>query len=492
VGADLHLLRILRRHGALLLAAALAVLVLSATVVAASGGAIPKNRKPQVASAEGAGSSPRGVARPPGPTRLGFCGGDDWEPEIAARGAYVYAVIAHFPGNTACDPASGNGRDIYIQVSADGGKTFGPPHAIPRLGYPSVVDCVVTVDDSGAVYVSFLAYGLDKPTDVLVAKSIDHGATFTSVKVNGPLCTNCDHPWTLAKGSNVYVTYASGPKHFLSRSADGGQTWTETNILVDDHVAFPEGGVLDAAGNAWFAWGDCSGNCTGRNAADYRVSRTQAGTSSTTFSASIATAPAGPDCPFPQSACGFAYWGPQNDVAIDGNGNLYMVWQDGQDHAAPKSPPIVQLSKCLAGKDCVAASNWTYVGRVDDKTAAGCSGSACYALYPRIEGGAGNRISVIWMDDRQGAPLDHVNGWNVWYRSSRDGGASWTGSSVRVSQYDPARPESRPNGYLYPYGDYQGIDLTATGKAVMVWGEGQDYLGGPTKPGHILYATLAA
>jgi hypothetical protein len=66
------------------------------------------------------------------------------------------------------------------------------------------------------------------------------------------------------------------------------------------------------------------------------------------------------------------------------------------------------------------------VGRVDDKTASGCAGGACYALYPRIEGGAAGQISVIWMDDRLGAPLDHNNGWNVWYRTSSNGGLSWT------------------------------------------------------------------
>ena len=426
-------------------------------------------------------------------TRLGFCGGDDWEPEIAASGRYVYAVLAHFVGDPTCDPASGNGRDIYIQVSSDGGVTFGPPVAIPKLGYPSVVDCVVTVDPiTGAVHVSFLAYGLTMGTDVVVATSMDHGATFRSVKVNGPLCTNCDHPWLVAKSGNVYVTYAYASHHYLSRSADGGRTWTETEVLRDDHVGFPEGGVLDPAGNAWFAWGDCRGSCTGKTAANYRVSRTLAGTSATRFTGVIATAPTGPDCPFPQSACGFAYWGPQNDIAIDGDGNLYMVWQDGQDHTHPKSPPIVQLSRCGAGKDCTRTSNWRYVGRVDDKTARGCAGSQCYALYPRVEGGAGSRISVIWMDDRLGVPLNHVNGWNVWYRTSLNGGSSWTSPGVKVSEYDPTRSESKPNGFLFPYGDYQGIDLTPSGRPVMVWGEGHDYLGGPTKPGHVIYGTLSA
>lgn len=430
-----------------------------------------------------------------GATNVGFCGGDDWEPEIAADSAgHVYVVLAHFPGDPSCDPASGTQREIYVRTSTDGGQTFGQLVALPRLGYPQVVDCVITVDEeTGAVYVSFLAYG--KPgmngadADVLVSKSVDLGATWTTTKVNGPLCTGCDHPWIVADDDNVYVTYASGPDHFLSRSADGGATWEETVVLRDTHVAFPEGGVVDAAGNAWFAWGDCFGSCTGKHAAVYQVSKTIAGTSDTEF-AQVAEAPAGPHCP-PAGACGFAYFGPQDDIAIDAAGNLYLVWQDNLDRK-PNRPSIVQLSSCSAKLDCSDADSWAYVGRVDDKAATGCEGGQCYALFPRIEGGTAGQIGVIWMDDRLGDPLDHTNGWNVWYRTSTDGGATWTGPSDPVSQFDPSRSESHPNGFEFPYGDYQGIDLTPTGDVVMVWGEGHNYTGGPANPGHVIYRSMAA
>ena len=471
-------------------------LIVMAVAPGASGAArdqLPPKVKPAVATTPGVavpGRERSTVAA--GATRLGFCGGDDWEPEIASDGStHVYVVWAHFPGDPTCDPASGNGRDIYIRVSNDGGETFGPAHVVAHTIYPNVVDCVVTVSDTGVVYVSFLGYGLPglpaKATDVVVARSANFGQTFTWTKVNGPGCTECDHPWAVARGNNAYVAYAEVGHHWLSRSADGGLTWTETLLRSDTHVPFPEGGVLDAAGNAWFAWGDCSGSCTGKQAATYRVSRTLAGTSTTTF-ADVATGPSGPDCPF--NSCGFGYFGPQDDIAIDAAGTLYLVWQDGQDHTKPKSPPVVQLSRCSGGANCTEESNWHYVGRADDKTASGCALSACYALFPRVEGGAANQISVVWMDDRNGGPIDHENGWNVWYRSSANGGTSWKRPGYRVSTYDPTRPESQPNGFKFPYGDYQGIDITPQGNAVMIWGEGTDYDGGPTKPGHVIYRTL--
>src|SRR5438093_4989696 len=176
-------------------ATALLVLVVAQLTPAAAGGQVPLPPKVKSSSAQPGTfrrpspetSMPKGAA-----TRLGFCGGDDWEPEIATDGGnYVYVVLAHFPGDPTCDPSSANPNRVYIQVSSDGGKTFGPQHVVADtiggIDYPRQVDCVVTVDAvTGAIYVSFLAYGSGPRADVAVAKSTDHGATFSAVIVNGP------------------------------------------------------------------------------------------------------------------------------------------------------------------------------------------------------------------------------------------------------------------------------------------------------------------
>src|SRR6266511_1949116 len=123
-----------------------------------------------------------------------------------------------------CDPASGNRNRIYIQVSGDGGNTWGAPHLVADtvggVDYPRQVDCVVTVDSAtGAVYVSFLIYCLQGvQTDVAVAKSTDFGQTFTAAKVNGPECANCDHPWTVAYGNDVYTAHAHAKNQYLAHA----------------------------------------------------------------------------------------------------------------------------------------------------------------------------------------------------------------------------------------------------------------------------------
>jgi hypothetical protein len=60
---------------------------------------------------------------------------------------------------------------------------------------------------------------------------------------------------------------------------------------------------------------------------------------------------------------------------------------------------------------------------------------------------------------------------------------------VSCVQFDPARSESHENGFEFPYGDYQGIDLLGN-QAVMVWGEGHNYVGGPPNPGHVIYRSM--
>lgn len=425
-----------------------------------------------------------------GPIRLGYCGGDDWEPEIARDGTTVYAVITHYVGSTVCDPASASPSAIYIQVSTDSGLTFGAPHvvftsALSGVTYSAQADPSIGVDAAGNVYVAFLGYGINGGhTDVVVAKSTNHGATFpTASKANAKDCKNCDHEKIVPAPSGLYLAYSQAKDHFITLSTDHGATWVQSLVLDASVVGFVEGGVVDSAGNIYFDWADCeASSCNGVPAVDYRVSKTLPGTLTTTF-ANVATAVQGPDCPF--ARCGFAYWSPQSDMAIDAAGNLYVAWGQGQSATTRKSPPIVNLSRSTDG-----GQTWTFMSRADDKTASGCAASACYALYPEIVGGPANTVYVAWMDDRNGSPIDHVNGFNVWLRTSTTGGASWTGASQRISAFDPTQAQSAPTGFLFPYGDYFGLMLNSCGSPMLTWGEGQTWVGGPSNPGHIEFRTL--
>ncbi len=433
--------------------------------------------------------------------RLGYCGGDDWEPAMASDSGHVYVLITHYAGNPACDPAAGqNNSRIMIQVSNDGGRTFSAPAVVAStpggISYPDQADPSIAIDKStGAIYVSLLAYGLSGGhTDIYIAKSTNFGQSFSqAVQANGKGCKNCDHEKILASGNVVYDAYTQGQYHFVAVSSNGGATFAQNLVDSTDVVGFAEGGVFDAHGNAWFAWGDCqSSNCTGTPAADYRVSETLAGGGTTTFSPVIAQSPQAPDCPY--SSCGFAYFGAQDAIAIDSAGTMYLAWQTGQVPTQRKGPTIINLSRCSA--NCTTAASWSLVGRIDDKTASNCPNSACLALFPNIVAAGPGQLFATWMDDRNDSidgTVDHVDGYNLWYRASVNGGTSWTSAGQQISAFDPAQSQETANGFLFPYGDYTGLIMNTTCPTpapAMTWGEGHNWVGGATAPGHIEFTSL--
>ena len=83
-----------------------------------------------------------------------------------------------------------------------------------------------------------------------------------------------------------------------------------------------------------------------------------------------------------------------------------------------------------------------------------------------------------------------MNGWNVWLRTSTTGGSTWTGPSVKVSGYDATQGQERSNGFLFPYGDYMGIGINTCGSPMLTWGEGQNWVGGASAPGHVEFRSM--
>ena len=97
--------------------------------------------------------------------------------------------------------------------------------------------------------------------------------------------------------------------------------------------------------------------------------------------------------------------------------------------------------------------------------------------FPAITAGAAGDVRIAWMDTRAGSL------WNTIYRSSLDGGQSWSEESD-LSTYVSGYGYIFPDGYSFPFGDYFELDIDGQGKTHAVWGEGLNY----DSPGSIWYA----
>jgi hypothetical protein len=98
--------------------------------------------------------------------------------------------------------------------------------------------------------------------------------------------------------------------------------------------------------------------------------------------------------------------------------------------------------------------------------------------FPTIVAGTAGDIRIAWMDTRH-SPL-----WNTYYRSSTNGGASWS-PEVQLSNYSPGYSYIDPQGFKFPFGDYFEMDIDNRGDTQVVWGEGLTY----ESPGSIWYTS---
>jgi hypothetical protein len=98
--------------------------------------------------------------------------------------------------------------------------------------------------------------------------------------------------------------------------------------------------------------------------------------------------------------------------------------------------------------------------------------------FPAITAGASGDVRIAWMDSRNN-PL-----WNVYYRSSTNGGATWS-AETKLSSYVAGYSYIQPGGFSFPFGDYFDMTIDNSGNTQTCWGEGLNY----DTPGSIWYTS---
>src|ERR671935_40190 len=180
--------------------------------------------------------------------------------------------------------------------------------------------------------------------------------------------------------------------------------------------------------------------------------------------------------PVVQCGCpGWDYWGPQMALAVDAKDRVYVLWDAAHTNSGIQR---LYLSRSVDG-----ASTWSTPRDVS------LAPAGANHLFPALAARGDGDVRIAWMDDRNGFDTgnDDPNGrWNVYYRSSADGGATWS-AEAKLSQYVPGYPykyATPQDGFAEPYGDYFEVDVDGAGVTHAIWGEGPSYVG----PGNVWYA----
>ncbi|MBL8057436.1 MAG: exo-alpha-sialidase [Anaerolineales bacterium] len=276
--------------------------------------------------------------------RLGFTAGDQWEPAIAAdRLGHVYVLYPQYLGVPGCPPEECASPTMILQRSADHGASWSAPTILYRPGAAGGQwDAQIVVDpqDGRTVFASWLQNG---KSDTVVAKSTDFGATWTVVTAEH---TNAgtDKPILAVRGQAVAVVFNHAQKIWAAVSRDGGLTFTQAQINPNGKLgwALSGGGTITSAG-LFFAWAGYEQNGGAKGNVNLFVSRSaDGGQTWTTQVLDVSKAP--PDC----SAyhCGWAYLGAQMVLAADQAGGLYALWNA---NSVDKGPNRVYFARSTDG-----------------------------------------------------------------------------------------------------------------------------------------------
>jgi len=386
---------------------------------------------------------------------------DDWEPAIAADPAapWVYILTTRYGTSKPCP---GNCPDpwIALEISADGGATWteGKPLCACKGGgqFDPIIE---VVPGTGAVYAVYMS-----GFNVMFIKSTNHGTTWSApVKTYGNVSWN-DKP-TLAvsdNGVDVYISFngPTGGDPWMAQSHDSGATWTQTKLVDSNLYYFDFDSDVAADGTVYFAQtailygggGNKGTTPTGQIEEHVFISRDRGATWENRTIASV----------FPGTACVADgcppdYYLGHIALSADGNGNLVALY-DGA--AVAGGPQTIQSRRSTdGGRTWTGPTNLSAAGETSDAPAVESRGAGDVRAWYYQTSGGGN-----------------VDAWNVWYRSSTDGGATWA-APVKISDVTGGAAYKTAAGFAEVYGDYGELAITSAGKSIAIWGEGASYTG---------------
>jgi hypothetical protein len=263
--------------------------------------------------------------------RLGYHTGDQWEPAIAADGrGHVYVLYPQYGAVPDCSTCTA--PSVALLVSSDNGITWQPskallPFATGQFDPQIVVDPV----DRQTVYASWLQ---NDKRDVVVARSLDFGRNWSySWAERGQ--EDADKPVLTVRGADVYIGFNHDEKFFVAASHDAGQTFSsaQVNPNAEAGSSLAGGATIDLTGNVYFGWTAYARHEMPTRPVSVYLSRSaDGGRTWSTLLLDLSGAP--PECEAQYCETGFL--GAQIALASDAAGALYALWNAGGANGGPE------------------------------------------------------------------------------------------------------------------------------------------------------------
>jgi hypothetical protein len=385
---------------------------------------------------------------------------DDWEPAIAAdpKASYIYVLATRYG---APKPCAGNCPTpwIALEVSTDNGLTWSEGRPLCACKGSGQFDPIIeVVPSNGHVYALYM-----NGFNVLFTKSTDHGKTWSApVATWGNVSWN-DKPVIAMSddGKDVYVSFngPTGGDPWAVQSHDAGATWSQVKLVDSGRYFFafdadvaPDGTVYFSESALVYTSAGKSGGVTDTIDHHVFISRNKGATWEDRLVASVQ-----PGVVCDAAGCTPDFYTGHTALSVDGVGNVVLLY-DG--------------ATTFEGLQSVSARKSTDKG-VTWSSAVALSKAGENATAPAVESRDAGDVRAFYYETSGGGNDD---AWNIWYRSSADGGTTWT-APVKISDSPGGAAYKTPAGFLEVYGDYGEIAITHRGKAIATWGEGLSYTG---------------
>jgi hypothetical protein len=380
--------------------------------------------------------------------------GDDWEPAVAAdpNAPFVYLITTRYGTPKPC-PGNCPIPHIALEISTDNGLTWSEGRPLcPCKGSGQFDPIIEVVPSTGHVYALWM-----NGFNVVFQKSTDHGGTWSPpVPTWGQVSWN-DKPVlaTSDDGRDIYVSWngPTGGDPWVAQSHDFGQTWTQTKLVNSGRYFFafdadvlPDGTVILSESS--FDYSGPAGSAVGRVNHHAFVSRDVGATWENQMMDSVELGE-----PCESEGCYADFYAGHNAVTADADGDLIFVY-DGA--AVPGGPQRVFVRRSADG-----AVTWSARTAISPPNR--------MATGPTAEATGDGDVRAWYAERREGR-------WNIFYRSSQDGGATWS-APVLISDATSGAAYKDVDGFLEFYGDYGEVAVLSDGRTFAAWGEGFSWAG---------------